>query len=191
MLSFLHERVRAMDRLLVGSNAVLTKYNDADLDVDAALTGFLDETIAVYHTWNRVTAENRMLALKAECVTASQGTNPLTLERVTTNRRAMQRAVALRVLQASAEQLRTDVELDTKQLADVSSQLRPIVLMGIRKGLVNVSQSVPRSQLDMERLWRALVADEDIQLAARQVAMQVSIYDIQLLLDTLMDAAGA
>ena len=191
MLSFLHERVRTLDGLVARSNAVLSKYNSADLDVAAALIDFLDETIAVYHALNQATVENRMLVLKAECVTASQGTNPLTFERVTTNRRAMQRAVALRVLQVSAEQLRADVERDTKQLADASGQLRPIVLAAIQKGLVDVSRCAPRDHPDLERLWRDLLADDDIQLAARQVALQVSVHDIQLLLVTLLDAARA
>ena len=191
MLSFLHERVRTLERLLARSSAVLAKYNSSDLDVAAALTDFLDDTIAVYHTLNQATVENRMLALKADFVTASQGTNPLTFERVTTYRRAMQRAVALRVLQASAEQLRTDLELDAKQLGDASTLLRPIVLAAFRNGLVDGSRSTPPHHQNVETLWRVLLADDDIELAARQVAMQVSVYDIQLLLDTLLDAAGA
>lgn len=191
MLPFLHDRLRTLNRVLDQSNEVLAKYNRVDLDLNAALTDLLDAAIAAYRGLNRTTVENRLLALKAECVAASGGTNPLTLERVTTYRRTMQRATALRVLELSAEQLRGDIDTDVRQLADASALLRPIVLAGIQRGLIPLPWPAEADQGALDRLWRALLAESDIQLAARQVAMQVSIYDIQLLLGDLLDAAAA
>jgi hypothetical protein len=187
MLPFLHDRVRRLGGVLERSSAVLKKYNDLDLDLAPALSDLLDEAVAAYRALNRASVENRMLALKAECVAASHGTNPLTLERVTTNRRTMQRAVALRVLQASAEQVRADIELDTQKLAEAGAQLRPIVLAGIQKGIVPQPWPASAGQTAVERLWRDLRADPDIRLAARQLAMQVSMYDIHLLLGDLLE----
>lgn len=191
MLPFLHDRLRTLNRVLDQSNDVLAKYNRRDLDVGGALTELLDVSIAAYHGLNRATVENRLLALKAECVAASAGTNPLTLERVTTFRRTMQRATALRVLELSAEQLRGDIDADARQLADASALLRPIVLAGIQRGVIPLPWPGGDDQGALDRLWRELLTESDIQLAARQLAMQVSIYDIQLLLTDLLDAAAA
>lgn len=189
MLPFLHERLRATEALLAVSSKVLAKHNRLDLDLAPALTAFLDQTIAAYRALNRTSAENQLLALQAEHVSASQGVNPLTLERVTSHRREMQRAIALRVLQRSAEQLRADLERDAKLLADAAAQLRPILLAAMQKGLVRPRVGKPMSQAQLDRLWRAVLNEPDLSLPARQVAMQVSVYDIQLLLADLIDAA--
>ena len=84
----------------------------------------------------------------------------------------------------TVEQLPDDASFD-----EIAERLE--VVAAIQKGLVDVSRCAPRDHPDLERLWRDLLADDDIQLAARQVALQVSVYDIQLLLVTLLDAAGA
>ena len=189
MLPFLHDRLRATEALLASSSQVLAKHNRLDLDLAPALTAFLDQAIASYRTLNRASEENQLLALQAEFVCATHGVNPLTLERVTSHRREMQRAVALRVLQRSGEQLRADLERDAKLLADASAQLRPIVLAAMQKGLLRPRPGRPMSQVQIERLWRAVLNEPDLALAARQLAMQVSVYDIQLLLADLIDAA--
>ena len=132
-----------------------------------------------------------MLALQAEFVSAGQGVNPMTLERVTSHRREMQRAIALRVLQRSAEQLRADLERDARGLADAGAQLRPLLLAAMQKGLVRPRRGKPMSQAQFHRLWRAVLGEPDLALAARQVAMQLSVYDIHLLLADLIDAATA
>lgn len=189
MLPFVHDRLRATEALLAASSDVLAKHNRLDLDLAPALTAFLDQAIASYRALNRTSGENQLLVLQAEFVSASQGVNPLTLERVTSHRREMQRAIALRVLQRSAEQLRADLERDAKLLAEAGAQLRPIVLAAMQKGLVRLRPGKAMTQAQLDRLWRALLNEPDLALAARQVAMQVSVYDIQLLLADLIDAA--
>ncbi len=191
MLPFLHERLRATEALLAASSEVLAKHNRLDLDLAPALTAFLDRAIAGYRALNRSSGENQLLALQAEFVSAGQGVNPMTLERVTSHRREMQRAIALRVLQRSAEQLRADLERDARGLADAGAQLRPLLLAAMQKGLVRPRRGKPMSQAQFHRLWRAVLGEPDLALAARQVAMQLSVYDIHLLLADLIDAATA
>jgi hypothetical protein len=187
MLPFLHHRLQLLHRQLERSNAVLVKYTQYDLDLAVALTGFLDEAIALYRTLNQTSAENELLALKAQFVSAEGGTHPLTLERVTSHRRDMVRLIALHVLQQSALKLRTDAERVTHKLDEGQTQLRPIALLAIQKGLI--SQHGPTGQSLIEAIWSRLLDDPEIQLAARQVAMQLSVFDIHLLLSDLIDAA--
>lgn len=191
MLPFLHERLRALGALLDQSSAVLAKYNACDLDLHGALTDLLDESVAVYRRLNWATAENRLLALQSEYVAAREGTNPLTLERVVSHRRALQRAVALRVLNESSEQVRSDVEDDTQRLADVTALLRPIVLAGIQRDVIRIPWPTPSDPEAVARVWRDVLAHPELRLAGRQVAMQMSVYDIHLLLVPLLEDAGA
>jgi hypothetical protein len=191
MLPFLHGRLRTLGALLERSGTVLTKYNSLDIDTPEALEVLLDDATTAYRDLGRAPVENRMLALKAECITARHGTHPLTLERVTTHRRAMQRAIALRVLQVVSEQIRTDIEDDTRKLADASALLRPIVLAGIQRRIVPVPWPTPADQQAVERLWRELLGEADLALATRQLAMQASVYDIHLLLAALLESVTA
>lgn len=190
MQAFLHERLQALQRLLARSSAVLAKYNRLDLDLAAALTDFLDEAIAGSRTLGRAQLENQLLALQAQFVSAQQGTHPLTLERSTGHRRELQRAVALHVLQRSAELLRDDIARDDRALAEGRALLRPIVLAAIQHGLVDPQANAPLGQPALEALWQSLLKSPELHLAARQLAMQLGVYDIQLLLAELTQAAS-
>jgi len=184
--AFVHERLRVLQRLQARSSEVLAKYNRLDLDLAAALTDLLDEAIAGFHALGRASNENQLLALKAQFVSAQQGTHPITLERVTGHRRELQRAIALQVLLRSAELLRADIARDSQALDDARGQLRTIVLLALREGLLPLKARRPPSQRQLDTLWRNLLRAPDIQLAARQLAMQLSAYDIQLLLAELI-----
>lgn len=190
MQTFLHERLQALQRLLARSSEVLAKYNRLDLDLAAALTDFMDEAIAGSRTLGRAQLENQLLALLAQFVSAQQGTHPLTLERTIGHRRELQRSVALHVLQRSAELLRADIALDSQALSDGRALLRPIVLAAIQQGLVDPRAGAPPGQPELEALWGSLLQSPDIHLAARQLAMQLGVYDIQLLLAELIQAAS-
>ena len=191
MQTFLHQRLQAVARLQAASSAVLAKYNRLDLDLAPALSAFLDEAVQTYRALNQASTENRMLALQAQTVSAAHGTHPDTLEQVASHRRALQRAVALRVLQQSAEQLRADIERDQRALDEARTQLRPMLLAAIQHGLVAPQQRKALSAAQLDKLWLAIVAHPELQLAARQLAMRTSVHDLLLLLAELVDAARA
>lgn len=189
MLPFLHDRLQKLERLLEHSSAALTKYNRLDLDLAAALTGFLDEAIAGYKTANRADVENELLALKAQYTLAQRGVHPLSLERITSHRRDMERAIALRVLQQSTQRLRADYGQDQQALAESRAQLRPILLQAMRKGLIDLLSHRTFTQQQLDELWQTILREPELQLAARQVAMQLSPIDIHILLGELIAAA--
>ena len=83
--------------------------------------------ISTWHEW---------LALKAQSVSAEHGVHPVTLKRVIGHRRELMRGVALRVLQHSAERLRTDIAQHRQRLDDALAPLRPIVLLAFRQVLI-------------------------------------------------------
>lgn len=114
--------------------------------------------------------------------------HPVTLERVIGHHRELMRGVALRLLQHSAERLRTDIAQHRQRLDDALASLRPIVLLAFRQGLITPRARVPMSAARIKALWRDLLREPDIALAARQLAMQVSVHDILLLADLVTAA---
>jgi hypothetical protein len=188
VLPFLHDRLQRREQLLVHSSAVLGKYNRRDFDLTNAVNTFLDDAVAVHRTLQLTAVENAFLALKAQFVSAEQGTHPDTLEHRTGQRRDLVRAIALRVLQRSAEQLRDDGARDEQLLQDARRQLQPLVLLAVRDALVPQSSSKRLNQQQVHLLWLALVQAPESALAARQLAMQTSLYDVLLLLGDLVEA---
>ena len=190
MQVFVHDRLQKLQQLLAHSSAVLAKYNRLDLDLAGAVSGFLDEAIAVHQQLQRPSVENALLALKAQFVSAEHGTHPDTLVRSAGHRRELVRAIALRVLQHSAEQLRDDITQDQQRLLEATRQLQLLVLLALRDGLFVQPRGRRFSQRRLQLLWQALLQAPDSTLAARQLAMQVSVYDIFLLLGELVQAAA-
>jgi hypothetical protein len=185
MQVFRHGRLQELVRLLARSNAVFTKFNASDLDLPQDLVNFLDDAITSCHRLSLAIGENALLAMKAQFVSAQQGINPMTLERATSHRRALERAIALSVLQRSGQQLRADIAADDETLAAVRTLLVPIALHALHKRLAPES---PLSQTELESLWKALMQDSDLQSAARQVAMMAHQSDILILLGDLLGA---
>ena len=189
MQPFLHDRLHKLLHLLQRSSDTLGVYNRLEFDLAAAVTGFLEEAVAVHRALQLAPEENALLALMAQFVSAEHGTHPDTLLRSTGHRRELLRAIALRVLQHSAEQLRTCVERDQQRLDEARRQLQPLVLLALRDGLIKLPVHKRLSQRRLQLLWRALLQASDSSLAARQLAMHSSIYDIHLLLDEQVDLA--
>ena len=183
MQVFLHDRLQKLRGLLTRSNEVLGVYNRLEFNLAACVTGFLDKAIAAHHAMQLAPEENALLALKAQFVSAEQGTHPDTLLRITGHKRELMRGIALRVLQHSAEQLRNDTNRDEQRLGDARRQLQPLVLLALRDGLIKLPLRKRLDQRQLQLLWDTLMLASDSTLAARQLAMQVSPYDVLLLLD--------
>ncbi len=189
MQPFVHDRLGKLHGLLQGSNAALEAYNRLDFDLPATITRFLDDAVATHRTLQMAPAENALLALKAQFVSAEHGTHPDTGVHSTGHRRELVRAIALRVLQHSAEQLRNDIGQDQQRLAEARRQVQPLVLLALRDGLIKLPVRKGLSQRRLQLLWQALLHDGDSALAARQLAMHSSLYDILLLLEEQVSLA--
>lgn len=189
MKVFVHDRLHKLEAMLLRSNQVLAKYNNLDLDLAVAVNAFLDLAIDEHRTMQLSAVENTMLALKAQFVSAEQGTHPDTLLRSTGHRRELVRAIALRVLQHSAEQLRNSTAELQQQLLIATRQLQPLVLLALREGLLPLRGRKRLSQRALQRLWTALLDAPSSALAARQLAMQISLHDILLLLGDEVQSA--
>jgi len=186
---FVHDRLHKLEAMLLRSNQVLAKYNNLDLDLAVAVNAFLDLAIDEHRTMQLSAVENTMLALKAQFVSAEQGTHPDTLLRSTGHRRELVRAIALRVLQHSAEHLRNSTAELQQQLLIATRQLQPLVLLALREGLLPLRGRKRLSQRALQRLWTALLDAPSSALAARQLAMQISLHDILLLLGDEVQSA--
>ena len=101
----------------------------------------------------------------------------------------MMRAVALLVLQQSARKLRADADQATQKLEEGRTQLLQLVLLAMEKRVIPPNQPAPIDQNQLEAIWRELREEPETQLVARQLAMQLNIIDIQLLLSDLLSAA--
>lgn len=183
---FLHDRLRRLSLLIDRANAVLARFNSGDLGLAEALTDLLDEAIASYHALGRSREENELLVWKAQWTSARQGVDPLRHERVIGHRRALERAIALHVLQSSARRLRDDAARDEAALSEAQTQLQPIVLLALQRSLLTPAEIAANGPQLPGRLWRSVLDDMDLSPAARQVAMRIHLADIELLLAELL-----
>lgn len=188
MPAFLHERVQRLGQQLAQTNRVLAKYNQADLDTLPALDTLLADTAATYEALQLPSAQNLLLTLRAELVAAQHGTDPATGQQLATQRRAMQRGVMLRLLQQAGTQLRTDIAADAAALDAARAQLRPMLLLGLKKHLVPHAHRKTLSHSALATLWQRLAAEHELHLAAQQLSLQSTQPDILLLLGELVAA---
>ena len=186
MQPFLHDRLQKLGQLLDSSNQALRLHAARDLGINEATAAVLDQAGTAYRGMGSSSGENEMLALKAQFALACDGVHPLSLERVASRRREMQRGVALRVLTASAERLRADYDDAERQLAGARERLLPMVLYSLQKGFIVLDPEGSYSESELNALWESLLDDPESQAAARQVALTVAAADILLLLGDLL-----
>jgi hypothetical protein len=185
---FMHHRLQGLEQLLQSANIALRAHTDRDPGLGAVVVAYLNDAITAYHGFGIPDAENEMVVLKAQVAEARDGVNPLTLERVTTRRREMQRTVALHVLQASGERLRADYADVRRSLTELRDRLSPLALYALQKGLVPSASSRDLTQSELEQLWQALMVDPESQPAARRVALGATTIDALLVLGDLLES---
>lgn len=175
---------------LESSAAALKAYMAHELDLVPIALDFLGATAAAYRTLGVIDAENEMLALRAQLVSAHGGVNPRTLERVARHRRELERTITLSVLQASADRLRDDYASTRDALAQAREQLLPIVAYALGKGLIPADPGHEYTAQELEELWQVIIADPEIQPSARQLGMRYSLADIVVILGDLLAASS-
>ena len=186
MRAFLHGRAQHLLGLMAVCNNLLRKYTERDLGLGAALADFLGSAAKTYADIGRQEVEGRILSLQAELNTAHRGINPFTFQVVTGRRRELEATVSFKILQAVSEQIASDLGKGEDELRDGRAMLVPIVLAAVQRGFVPNPAAISSNAQAIETLWRKLSADLEIGLAAKRVALVLSLPDIVLLLEEML-----
>jgi hypothetical protein len=186
MPPFLHQRLHRLEELLQSADSALRASSSHDPDLLDLAAAHLGDAGAVYAQLGISDAENQMVALAAQVAGASDGVNPLTLERVSSRRREMQRIVVLHVLQVSSERLRGDYADVRRSLELLRDRLTPLALYALQRGLVLPAPGSEPTQADLETLWQALTDDPESRQATQQIAISATSADVLLMLGELL-----
>lgn len=188
MLPFLHQRLQGLEPLLQSADDALRATSDSSPALVDLVLAHLDAAGAVYAELSVPDARNLVVELAAQMAAARDGINPLTHERVATRRREMQRTVALHLVQASSERLRTDYADVSRSLTALRERLTPLALYAVQEGLVPPTPDGDLPQAELEAVWQALLQDPQSRGAARQVAATATFPDILITLGDLLDS---
>jgi hypothetical protein len=186
MRAFLHGRAQRLLRLMVLSNDLLKKYNDRHFNLAVELASFLDEAARTYSEFGLKDVEGRILALKAELLTARRGINPFTFQVAAGRRRELESTVSFKVLQAISGQIDSNIQQGEKEIQDGRELLVPLVLAAVQLGFIPDPRADSSNVQAIEDLWRKICAHPDVGLAAKRVALTLSFPDIVLLLEELL-----
>jgi hypothetical protein len=186
MRAFLHGRAQQLLRLMVICNDLTTKYNNRDLSLGVALPDFLRAAAKTYSEFGQQEVEGRVLTLKAELNTAHRGINPFTFQVAVGRRRELEAMVSFKVLQTLSQQIGSDMQKAEKELRDGRALLVPVVLAAVQLGFIPDPTTTSANAQAVEALWRKVSADPEMGLAAKRVALTLSLPDIVLLLEELL-----
>lgn len=176
-------------QLLQKITATLKKYNDRDLDAAIVLEKTLDACIAAYAKSGKADKESRFESLKSELVTASRGVNPYTLEKVQLRRNEMIKNTAFRILQNGEEIIREELKEINIKIQQAEELLSQIILAALQAGLIIQAQLKNiNTQAKIEKLWKDIGNDPNLNIAHKKVQLMVSQPDITVLLDQIITA---
>jgi hypothetical protein len=181
---FLHDRIRQLSTLQQACNGLIIKHNEGASGWIEALDALLDQMSTTYEALHLIDHMAICLEFKAQLQMARRGIDPLTLIRQTTQRRDFESRMAFKLLMASSEQLRGDLNADRANLKSAREQLGNILLAALQNGLVaevGLDLAAP-TQAMLEAFWRRAVIDSQLGLAVKQVAIAVSLPDVVLML---------
>jgi len=189
MPPFLHLRMQRIEGLLQSADAALRASAERSLSAVDAAAAHLAEAGSTYDELGIPDAANQMIELSAQMAEARSGINPLTLERVATRRREMERTVALYAVQTSSTRLRSDYSDVRRSLEALREGLSPLALYAIQQGMVPTTPDRSLTQEELEAVWQALRDDPESRPATRQVLANAARTDVLLVLGDLLDAA--
>lgn len=189
MQKFYHNNLSKLNALQTLLNVALVKYNRKDFDADLALLNCLTSATDTYKALGNLDRENQILSLKAEYVTAQRGINPTTYERVSIRRHEMIQTICFKILQQLELFLRTDTTTIQQILIGAKDILTQIIVAAFQANLItDTTLKLIKTQKDIEVFWIKLGQDGNIALGQKRVLLQVSKFDVFVLLGELLDA---
>ncbi len=189
MQKFYYNNLSKLNNVQALLNNALVKYNKKDFDADVALLQCINDAASTYNALGNIDRENQILSLKAEYVTAHRGINPSTYEKVSIRRHEMQQTTAFKILQALEGFLRTDTTQIQQIIASAKDILTQIIIAAFQSKILNAANiKLLKAQKDIEVFWAKLGKDENIALGQKRVLLQVSKFDVFVMLGELVDS---
>jgi hypothetical protein len=187
MQNFYHNNISKLEALQESLNLVIVKYTNRDFDTDVALVQYLSGATAIYKELGKKDRESQLLSLKAEFLTAQRGINPITFEKVTIRRNEMVNTICFKILQAVELFLRTDLQQTTQIIKEAKEIVVQIIIAGLQANIItDASIKQIKKQTQIEALWKLLSTDANIALGQKRVLLQVSKYDVWVLMDEVL-----
>lgn len=187
MQNFYHNNISKLEALQEQLNLVFVKYNSRDFDTDTALVQYLSEAVTIYQALGKKDRESQLLSLKAEFLTAQRGINPITFEKITIRRNEMVNTICFKILQAVELFLRTDLQQQMQIIHDAKEIVVQIIIAGLQANIItDASLKQIKKQAQIEVLWKLLSTDANIALGQKRVLLQVSKYDVWVLMDEVL-----
>ncbi len=187
MQNFYHNNISKLGVLQESLNLVIIKYTNRDFDTDVALVQYLSGAIAIYKELGKKDRESQLLSLKAEFLTAQRGINPITFEKITIRRNEMVNTICFKILQTVELFLRTDIQQITQIIKEAKEIVVQIIIAGLQTNIItDASIKQIKKQAQIEALWKLLSIDANIALGQKRVLLQVSKYDVWVLMDEVL-----
>lgn len=184
MQKFYHNNISKLKTLQLSINLVLQKYNARDYDTDRFLLELLNTAVINYKELGNTDRESQTLALKAEFLTAQRGINPITFQKITIRRNEMTNTIAFKIIQAIELLIRNDLQELEQKILQAKEIVTQIVIAGLQAAIITpIKIKAIKGQKQIEGIWRSLSADPNIALGQSRVLLQVSKYDVWVILD--------
>lgn len=192
MLPFVHARLARYQALIESSNLLAGRALRQELQLAESVGTHLQNCAQAYQALGQSAIESRMLNLALDIHAARHISARRAAQEGGPRPRELERAAVVAAIQASAEQLQADLQRDRQLIASAREMLSPITLAALQKQLLRPKRGrIGHAVADAESLWRTVVADDDLRLPCQRVVMAVSVYDVQLILQELLEALDA
>ncbi len=164
------------------------KYNAKDALTTDFVLSTISSAITIMTQHSKVSKASQLESFKAELITATNGVNPYTLDKVVLRRNEMVRAVTFRCLQQTEQLLRLEYEEVNTLVKDTKEQIGKIILSAVQLGLIVAAKlSTFNVAAKQTKLWNDISTDASIFLAQKQLLTKVSSVDISILLDHVLN----
>lgn len=193
MQRFYANEKKRLAGLLTVLSTVFESFQNAALDFNTQLELFLNQALVVYKELGYTDKETRIQSAKAEMALALRGTNPMTFSKQTQFKREMQQTVAFKILQSCETLLTSDFTFIEEKLNQAEELVGQILLTAYQLQLIppEIINTDSRSTALISSFWEELSQNENIKLGQKRLLFNISIYDIYLMVDLLLDNFGA
>jgi len=192
MLPFVHARLARYQGLIEDSNLLAGRALRQELQLAESVVAHLHHCAQAYQSLGQSAVESRMLNLALDIHAARHVSARRAAQEGGPRPRELERAAVVAAIQASAAQLQADLQHDRQLIATAREMLSPITLAALQKQLLRPRRGrIGHAVADVQALWRSVAADDDLRLPCQRVGMAVSVYDVQLILQELLEALDA
>jgi hypothetical protein len=186
--NFLHFKIVELEKLMNEQIKVYQSYSSNAFGFEREADELIEKTFHYYHAQNQINQANAIQGLISKLFTVRRGIHPISLEKITKDRRQTMLSFYFDVLHELEAIINENHKKIEDKLEQSQAMLKQILLSGIQLNVISESDLGDfRQNQQTEPIWDKFDSEPSLKLYKKKILLDISKQDALILLFEILN----